>query len=95
MPWDQPDAPSVRVQLLISVSKKNWKRAVDRNRIKRLIREAYRQQKYILKQCLPPEHPGIALLLMFTAHTLPDYHSLKGCVEKILHDIGRREGRKP
>ena len=32
-------------QLIISVSKRNFKRAVDRNRIKRLIREAYRLQK--------------------------------------------------
>ncbi|HSY61911.1 MAG TPA: ribonuclease P protein component [Cytophaga sp.] len=32
-------------QLVISVSKRNFKRAVDRNRIKRLIREAYRLQK--------------------------------------------------
>jgi len=31
------------VQLLISVSKRNFKKAVDRNKIKRLIREAYRK----------------------------------------------------
>ncbi len=32
-------------RLLISVSKRNFKRAVDRNRIKRQIREGYRLQK--------------------------------------------------
>ncbi len=33
-------------QVLISVSKRNFKRAVDRNRIKRMIREAYRKNKF-------------------------------------------------
>ncbi|RDC65151.1 ribonuclease P protein component [Adhaeribacter pallidiroseus] len=35
-------------QILISVSKRNFKKAVDRNRLKRQIREAYRQNKTIL-----------------------------------------------
>lgn len=44
--WLEVDTPSTYpAQLLISVSKKRFKRAVDRNRIKRLIREAYRLQK--------------------------------------------------
>ena len=32
-------------QVLVSVSKRNFKKAVERNRIKRLVREAYRLQK--------------------------------------------------
>ena len=35
-------------QVLISVSKKNFKRAVDRNKLKRRIKEAYRLQKQLL-----------------------------------------------
>ena len=44
------DAP--QAQILISVPKKCFKRAVKRNRVKRQIREAYRCQKYTLLDTL-------------------------------------------
>ena len=49
-------------QVVISVSKRNFKRAVDRNRIKRLIREAYRLQKNELLALFPKKPSYIAIL---------------------------------
>lgn len=43
MPVEQGEAPA---SILISVSKRRFKRAVKRNRVKRQIREAYRKNKY-------------------------------------------------
>ena len=40
------------VQILISVPKKRFKHAVDRNRVKRQIREAYRRHKQLLWDAL-------------------------------------------
>lgn len=43
-----PDQANNMHQVLISVSKKNFKKAVDRNSIKRRIREAYRLNKSLM-----------------------------------------------
>lgn len=43
-----PDQDYPCHQIMFSISKRNFKRAVDRNRIKRRIREAYRINKGLL-----------------------------------------------
>lgn len=61
------DAPSA--QVLISVSKRRFKHAVDRNRVKRQIREAYRKHKHELAACIPDgKMVAIAFLWMSDKH---------------------------
>ena len=57
------------VQILISVPKKRFKHAVDRNRVKRQIREAYRQHKILLEGKVDEEK-----LLMIAFIWLSDRH---------------------
>ena len=53
-----------QVQVLISVPKRCFKLAVKRNRVKRQIREAYRQQKYTLLDTLEKK-PNSMMILAF------------------------------
>ena len=80
------DAP---IQILISVPKKRFKHAVDRNHVKRQVREAYRLHKDILYNALPADQQ---LLLAFV--WLSDSHLSTAKVEErvisLLHRIAER-----
>ncbi|MFL5730014.1 MAG: ribonuclease P protein component [Cytophagaceae bacterium] len=63
-------------QILITVPKKNFKRAVDRNRIRRQIREVYRKNKSILfseKNVIMP----LYLAIIYSAKEKIDYNELE------------------
>ena len=55
------------VQIMITVPRSLFKNASDRNRIKRLIREAYRRNKYILYDALAENHKQIVVCLTYTS----------------------------
>lgn len=62
MPLEEEEGETVSV--LVSVSKRHFKRAVKRNRVKRQVREAYRKHKHILTEVLEKE-PGRRIVLAF------------------------------
>ena len=76
---------SAPVQVLISVPKKRFHHAVDRNRVKRQIREAYRRHKELLWQQIPDDK---MVLLGFV--WLSDRHSPTVEVERRLVSILQR-----
>jgi ribonuclease P protein component len=69
----QPVPGEVPLQAGFGASSRQFKKAVDRNRIKRLSREAYRHQKQPLFQRLKETDRSMAVFFIYTGKDLPDY----------------------
>lgn len=61
------------LQFGVAVGTRHFKKAVDRNRVKRLIREAWRLQKNDLKQQLDTANQQLHVFFIFTGKEVPDY----------------------
>ena len=61
------------LQFGVGVSAKLFKKAVDRNRIKRLTREAWRLQKNELAELVNQKNSRLNVFFIFTGKELPDY----------------------
>lgn len=73
------------LQFGTGASKRNFKKAVDRNRIKRLIREAYRTQKLPLQELIIEEQKGsLQVFIIFTGKELPLFVLVKTKVAEVL-----------
>lgn len=72
----------VPVQVLISVPKRHFKHAVDRNRVKRQVREAYRHMKQPLCDAIPEDE---CLLLGFV--WISDKHVSSGLVNERIQKL--------
>jgi ribonuclease P protein component len=68
-------------QVGVSVSKRNFKLAVDRNRMKRLLRETYRKQKNIVYDGAVLPH---IFMITFIDKKLNDYSAIEHQMKKIL-----------
>jgi ribonuclease P protein component len=65
------------LQFGVGVSAKNFKKAVDRNRIKRLIREAWRLQKNELNEKIKVTQKQLNVFFIYTGKELPDFTTVK------------------
>lgn len=77
-------------QVAFTASKRNFPRAVDRNRIKRLMRESYRLQKNALYSFLDEKKTRIALMILFTGKRTPDFQQVETHLTAALQSLKER-----
>lgn len=78
------------VQVGVGVSNKHFKRAVDRNRIKRLTKEAWRLQNAALKERLKASGKQMNVFFIYTGKELPDFNLVK---DKVAIALKRLTGK--
>lgn len=75
------------VQVMFSVSKRNFRHAVHRNLIKRRMREAYRKQKYILYEHLTESDLKVAFIALFIRDKIENYSIFETETKEILETL--------
>ena len=74
----------------VGTSSRNFKKAVDRNRIKRLLREAYRVNKLSLHRHLEQHDKQIIVFFLYIDKSLPKKGLLPGKMPLIIRELIKR-----
>ena len=86
------NSPLHPVQVGVGVSARNFKKAVDRNTIKRRLREAYRLHKLPLHEHLMAQQKSVAVFILWIDKQLPTTEALQdlmpAVVEKLIKQLG-------
>ncbi|HMM11244.1 MAG TPA: ribonuclease P protein component [Bacteroidales bacterium] len=77
----------VPVKVLFSVSKRNFKRAVQRNRIKRLMREAWRRHYKLLADYAAQKQKTLHIALIYSRTDEPRYDRLENKIIQLIHRL--------
>lgn len=82
-----PENKSAVLQAGVGVSSRYFKKAVDRNRIKRLMKEAWRLQKSRLEETLGNSGKRMSVFILFTGNEIPTHDMVFEKTEKLINKL--------
>ncbi|WP_183977695.1 ribonuclease P protein component [Runella defluvii] len=85
---DSDVPPNQPPQVLFSISKRNFKKAVDRNLLRRRCREAYRKNKHLFFSS-PEQRPPSYIAFILIAKTKVDYETIERGLQKLIGRLGK------
>jgi ribonuclease P protein component len=84
-----PSADKNGLQIGVTASKRHFKKSVDRNRIKRLLREAYRLQKEDVLLTLKDSQKTGIVFFIYTDKTIASFETIKATMAKCLQRLSK------
>jgi ribonuclease P protein component len=82
-----PSVTEYPAQVAFSVLKKSFKKAVDRNLLKRRMREAYRREKGNLYEKLGSLNVKIAFMIIFRGGAIPAFSEIDGTMKETISKL--------
>jgi len=90
-----PSAKSdFKIKAGAGASSRNFKKAVDRNRIKRILRECYRTEKLPLHQFLSEHNKQVVIFLLYIDKVLPEYKLIKNKMPVVIQRLMKELNEK-
>lgn len=84
------------IRVMVSVSKKKFKRAVDRNRVKRLMRESYRLNKNVIHQFANNRGVKLHIAFQYISKEIESfqymYRKMEKALQKMIDSTPKEEG---
>jgi ribonuclease P protein component len=81
------------LQFAVGVSSRNFKHSVDRNLIKRRVRESWRQQRQTLETVLAEKKLTMKVFFICTAKTIPEWDLVNAKMGLALHKLEQEIAR--
>jgi ribonuclease P protein component len=80
-------AGDIPCKVLFSASKRTLRKAVDRNKTRRRMREAYRQNKAEITEYLQSRNLNLRIAILYTGKSVPSYSEVEHKIILILHRL--------
>ncbi|MBX3101801.1 MAG: ribonuclease P protein component [Bacteroidetes bacterium] len=90
-----PARPASPPKILLSVSKRLFRRAHERNRTKRVLREAYRLHKHALQEIAVPDGYYLALHIVWQGRRLPSWDKTRAGMALALEAVVQQAAALP